>query len=302
MPLNGANPHDTVLPDFTSDKHTDTCLTLTETGLLEDQAIATLSRLWTLNNEKEKFQWDWLIAEEAHTTDAACQLMEAAEALLRQQEQAEKDVPLKPITQPTKYALKQMENANYVELYYFTNQGIVDAKEVAMAPSDGTYVWKQQEDGTNTIQPCILDGFCTLTQTIYARYWECKSEISHQSKNSTTTLLLSSSSKSSASSSESKGKSKEKDNKSKGSDNKNKSSSSSFSISKSATSDAPSHLMKDGKLAEEECQWHIKKKLCMFCSQPGHMVKDCPKSTSKSTKTKARAVKVKTPATAESKR
>ena len=60
-------------------------------------------------------------------------------------------VPLKPITQPTKYALEQMENANYVELYYFTNQGIVDAKEVAMAPSDGTYVWKQQEDGTNTI-------------------------------------------------------------------------------------------------------------------------------------------------------
>ena len=94
MPLNGANPHDTVLPDFTSDKHTDTCLTLTETGLLEDQAIATLSRLWTLNNEKEKFQWDWLIAEEVHTTDAACQLMEVAEAHLRQQEQAEKYVTL----------------------------------------------------------------------------------------------------------------------------------------------------------------------------------------------------------------
>ena len=172
MPPNGANPHDAVLPDFASDEHADACLALTETGLLEVQAVATLSRLWTLNNEKEKLQWDRVIAEEARDAEETRQLVETAEALLRQQEQAEKDaalaeehkkhkmkflpvpnakVPLEPIAQPAKYALKQMENANYVELYYFTNQGIADAKEVATAPSDGTYVWKQQEDGTSTI-------------------------------------------------------------------------------------------------------------------------------------------------------
>jgi len=60
-------------------------------------------------------------------------------------------VPLEPVALPAKYALKQMENGNYIELYYFTNQGIADAKEVATAPSDGTYVWKQQEDGSSTI-------------------------------------------------------------------------------------------------------------------------------------------------------
>ncbi|KIM55475.1 hypothetical protein SCLCIDRAFT_134623 [Scleroderma citrinum Foug A] len=145
-----------------------------------------------------------------------------------------------------------------------------------------------------------LDGYRTLVQTIDARYWEHKSEILCQTKNSS--LSSTSNSKSSASSSDSKGKSKEKDNKSKGSDNKSKGSSSSSGTSKSATPDTPSHLGKDGKLTEEERQWCIKDKLCMFCGQPGHMVKDCPKSTSKSTKTKARAAKVETPTAVESKR
>ena len=172
MPPIGANPHDAVLPDFASDKHADACLALTDTGLLEDQAIAMLSRLWTLNNEKEKLQWDLLTAEEARAAEEVRQLTEMVEALLRQQDQADKEaalaeerkkhknkfvpvpntkVPLKPVALPAKYALKQMENRNYIELYYFTNQGIADAKEVAMAPSDGTYVWKQQEDGLSTI-------------------------------------------------------------------------------------------------------------------------------------------------------
>ena len=148
-------------------------------------------------------------------------------------------------------------------------------------------------------KPCTLNGYHTLVQTINARYWERKSEILCQTKNSS--LLPTSNSKSSTSSSDSKGKSKEKDNKSKGSDNKSKGSSSSSSTSKSTTSDAPPHLGKDGKLTEEEHQQHIKDKLCMFCGQPGHMAKDCPKSSSKSAKTKARAAKVETPAAAESK-
>ncbi|KIM53774.1 hypothetical protein SCLCIDRAFT_44829, partial [Scleroderma citrinum Foug A] len=73
-------------------------------------------------------------------------------------------------------------------------------------------------------KPRTLDGYRTLTQTIDARYWERKSEISCQTKNSSPSPT--SNSKSSASSSDSKGKSKEKDNKSKGSNNKSKGSSS----------------------------------------------------------------------------
>lgn len=172
MPPNGANPHNAVQPDFASDEHAEARLAFTDTGLTEDQAIAMLSRLWTINIEKEKLQWDQLTAEETHAAEEARQLAETAEALLRQQDQAEKDTalaeerkkhknkflpipdaktPLEPIALPSKYTLKQMESGNYIELYYFTNQGIMDAKEVATAPSNGTYTWKQQEDGTSTI-------------------------------------------------------------------------------------------------------------------------------------------------------
>ena len=101
-------------------------------------------------------------------------------------------------------------------------------------------------------KPHTLDGFHTLVQTIDARYWERKSKILRQTKNSS--VPSASNSKSSASSSDSKGKSKKKDNKGKSSDNKNKSSSGSSSPSKSTTPDTPSHLGKDGKLTEEECQ------------------------------------------------
>ena len=149
-------------------------------------------------------------------------------------------------------------------------------------------------------KPRTLDGFRTLAQTIDARYRECKSEISCQTKNSSAPFA--SNEKSSASPSDSKGKSKEKDNKGKSSDNRNKSPSTSSGASKSTTSDAPSHLGKDGKLTEEEHQRRIKERLCMFCGQPGHMAKNCPKSISKSAKTKARVAKVETPTAAESKK
>ena len=145
-------------------------------------------------------------------------------------------------------------------------------------------------------KPCTLDGYRTLAQTIDARYWECKSEISRQTKNSAASS--SSASKGSTSgTSDSKSKPKEKG---KSSDNKSAKPSGNASSSKPSTSETPSHLGKDGKLTEAERQRRIKEKLCMFCGQSGHMAKDCPKSTSKSAK--ARAAKVETPAAAESKK
>jgi len=145
-------------------------------------------------------------------------------------------------------------------------------------------------------KPRTLDGYRTLAQTIDARYWERKSEVARQTKSSTSSTSNSASKGNSSASSDSKGKTKEKDNKNKSSD-KSKSSSG----AKPASSKTPAHLGKDGKLTEEERQRRIKDKLCMFCGQPGHMARDCPKSTSKSSKAKAHAAKAVTPAAAESK-
>jgi len=119
-------------------------------------------------------------------------------------------------------------------------------------------------------KPRTLDGYHTLVQTIDTRYWERKSEVACQTKTSTSSTSNSASKGNSSASSNSKGKTKEKDNKNKSSD-KSKSSSG----AKPASSKTPTHLGKDGKLTEEERQWRIKDKLCMFCRQPGHMARDC---------------------------
>jgi len=145
-------------------------------------------------------------------------------------------------------------------------------------------------------KPRTLDGYHTLMQTIDARYWECKSEVACQTKSSTSSSSNSTSKGNSSASSNSKGKTKEKDNKNKSSD-KAKSSSG----TKPTSSETPTHLGKDGKLTKEERQRHIKDKLCMFCGQPGHMARDCPKSTSKSSKAKAHTAKATTPTAVESK-
>ena len=51
-------------------------------------------------------------------------------------------VPLELVPLPAKYALKQMETSGCVELYYFTNQGIAEAEEVATGSNDGLLVLK----------------------------------------------------------------------------------------------------------------------------------------------------------------
>ena len=39
-------------------------------------------------------------------------------------------------------------------------------------------------------------------------------------------------------------------------------------------------LGKDGKLTQEERQRHMDNNLCLFCSKPGHIAKECLKATS----------------------
>ena len=42
------------------------------------------------------------------------------------------------------YTLKQIEGGNYVEMYYFTNQGLGEVKRVVAEPSDGIYFRKNK--------------------------------------------------------------------------------------------------------------------------------------------------------------
>ncbi|KIO01804.1 hypothetical protein M404DRAFT_149121, partial [Pisolithus tinctorius Marx 270] len=115
-------------------------------------------------------------------------------------------------------------------------------------------------------KPSTLAQLRKLTQTIDARYWEHKAEISHttksasdKSQSSNSDNKTKSSSSASAPKSDAKGKGKQKD---------------------PPKSDIAHLLGKDGKLTSAECQCRMKNNLCLFCGKAGHSAKDCPKSTS----------------------
>jgi len=169
---NRPNPHEAVQPDFTSDQHANARRTLSDMGMPEDLATATLLCLWTIDNEREKTEWDRIAAQEAHKEEEARHLTAATKEILLQQDQAKKEAalakehkkdktkfipvpkakaPVDLICLPAKYALKQMESGGYVELFYFTNQGISDAEEVAITLDDDMYVWKWQDNGTHSV-------------------------------------------------------------------------------------------------------------------------------------------------------
>ncbi|KIK15118.1 hypothetical protein PISMIDRAFT_16755 [Pisolithus microcarpus 441] len=128
-------------------------------------------------------------------------------------------------------------------------------------------------------KPTTLVGLRELAQTIDARYWERKAEISRTAKPSadkSSSAKPSDDKKSSSISpsalrSDAKGKSKLKDNQK----------------PDAVKSDIAHLLGKDGKLNAAERQHHLTNNLCLFCGEGGHSAKDCPKSTSRAAKARA---------------
>jgi hypothetical protein len=117
-------------------------------------------------------------------------------------------------------------------------------------------------------KPTTLSEFKTLAQTIDARYWKCKGEISRETKSSSSNPP-----KPSTSDHTSSHPSRSRQNKP----------AKPMSTSTSSTPKAPdlnAKLGKDGKLMAKECQRRLDKKLCLFCGGPEHTARDCTKSTS----------------------
>src|SRR4029077_3511943 len=124
-------------------------------------------------------------------------------------------------------------------------------------------------------KPNSLYDLRDLAQSIDARYWERKSEISQQAKPtpSPSTRPPEKASKKSSNSSPAPG---------------NKAAKDKSSIGKPlATPDLLSKLGKDGKLTKEEHQCRFDNNLCMFCGKSGHMARDCHKASSRAAKARS---------------
>ncbi|KAG6328423.1 hypothetical protein ID866_10665 [Astraeus odoratus] len=131
-------------------------------------------------------------------------------------------------------------------------------------------------------KPPRLVDLHTMAQGIDARYWECKSEITHQAKTNPQSSSSSKQSLSGGSSSKQPNPSSSTSSLSSTGKGKNPQhpSSSTPKSSDSSTPDLSGVLGKDGKLMAMEHLHRIKNALCLFCGLPGHSAKDCPRSTS----------------------
>lgn len=136
-------------------------------------------------------------------------------------------------------------------------------------------------------KPSTLSEYKTLAQTIDARYWERKGEVTRETKStSSNPPKQSASDRTNANSS---GSGNNKSGTHHASTNKSgKQSTSSTSAPKAP--DLTSKLGKDGKLTSEERQRRLDKKLCLFCGGPGHTARECTKSTSRAAKGRAAVV------------
>ncbi|EPS98849.1 hypothetical protein FOMPIDRAFT_1079119, partial [Fomitopsis schrenkii] len=168
------DPNTLVAPDYTLEHYAESRLPLVEAGLTEEQAAAILTRIWTAGNEHDKQVWqERAIAEAQAARDQAFAAQEAAnqrrELGQLEAEKARKDelkrnrdkyVPIPdrpppsgPLVLAAPYATRRLEKGQYVELYYFTNHGLLAAAASITQVDDDALTLRADGDGTTSWVP-----------------------------------------------------------------------------------------------------------------------------------------------------
>lgn len=171
------NPNDAVPPNFASDAFIEDCQWLIDHGLTEDLATATLSDLWTIQNNKDRATWaihQEEIAQADHETQVHTEALTAEKLHLQEEEESlllweehkknkAKFAPIpdhpassQPIILPSQLALQKLKNHQFCELWFFTNEGLEEAKKSgSYASDDSSLSLLQTPDGHHAFVPSI---------------------------------------------------------------------------------------------------------------------------------------------------
>jgi hypothetical protein len=167
------DPNFNVCPDYASDVFENTRAQLINENTNEEQAVQLLTNIWETNNNADKIAWQHQVAADREERLHREQLEEEEQDRLEQVRAQEEETTRKedrkknkhkyiPILAtgipddaatsiaPCAYAIKKLDKGEYVELWYFTNDGLdeVNRKETvdddAMIMStlaDGSTAW-----------------------------------------------------------------------------------------------------------------------------------------------------------------
>lgn len=161
------NPHLEVVPDHAGPHYGALRNALTNNGMTPEEAIQALNDSWNLNHDARVQAWDLQVVDDEAALEAQRQIQQqeaeaqaAQEQLLREAEKAEAEKK-KPrmkdfdddITvgnfiapRPAQYALRRIEEFEYVELWYFTPEGCADATQRQLTQHDDTFGLTRVDD------------------------------------------------------------------------------------------------------------------------------------------------------------
>lgn len=167
------NPHLELIPDHAGPHYGVLREALTQNGMTAEQAVLALNNSWTLNHEARIQAWDQQVADD----EAALQAQLAAQLEAQQQQavdppaaaqaqpeqdgeraDAEKKKPkmrdfddattvgnyIAP--RPSQYALRRIEDFEYIELWYLTPEGCTDATQHHFTQHDDAFGLTKVDD------------------------------------------------------------------------------------------------------------------------------------------------------------
>ena len=129
------------------------CTLITNTGATEEEAVARLTRVWNQENHARKEAWAWQLKEDQQAAGEEDRLARELEqnGLDVAHHECEKKKPkinnfdinssigsyITP--RPSTYAINKLESFDYVELFYFTWEGCLNALNNHHTEADNTY-------------------------------------------------------------------------------------------------------------------------------------------------------------------
>jgi hypothetical protein len=153
MPPIERDPHLEVCPDFASDHYGPLSALVINAGSTKEEAVVQMTNAWQQESQARREDWNCQIEDEQHDH-------EEADQLARQQEQEEQDLAQREKEKkkpkisdfeanhsvssfipphPSSYALNKLESFEYVELFYFTLEGCLDAQSNQCTEADDAY-------------------------------------------------------------------------------------------------------------------------------------------------------------------
>ncbi|KAF8805450.1 hypothetical protein BYT27DRAFT_7213323 [Phlegmacium glaucopus] len=160
------NPHLEVRPDHAGPHYNVLRNILTQNGMTLEQAIQALNESWTQNHDERVQRWDQQVIDDANAAEEALGQLQQEEPqavqvpLEQDDDRAEpekKKLKMKDFDdsttvgnyiapRPAQYALKRIEDFEYVELWYLTPEGCADATQLQLTQNDDTFGLTKVDD------------------------------------------------------------------------------------------------------------------------------------------------------------